>query len=211
MGKNNVGMLTSFHPCFLLLAGWKWIPELMRPGSQIKIPWVSPEGAGGNVYFISSCSCPRQGNLRANFRLLAASPGCCLLCLCILAGPWCGVHSPAPSCLQALDQIMSAPSSVACLSWVTPLRVLSPGTSLLRQCPFKADLAGKTTSALRSNIGMMSKGQNYPVKCSSPQLSAFLTSMETKYQPTEKGEKCRCSLTTKVMSPKCSCKYIVRK
>ena len=137
MGKNNVGMLTSFHPCFLLLAGWKWIPELMRPGFQIKVPWVSPEGAGGNVYFISSCSCPRQGNLRAKFRLLAASPGCCLLCLCILAGPWCGVHSPAPSCLQALDQIMSAPSSVACLSRVTPLRVQSPGTSLLRQCPFR--------------------------------------------------------------------------
>lgn len=198
MGKNNVGMLTSFHPCFLLLAGWKWIPELMRPGFQIKVPWVSPEGAGGNVYFVSSYSYPRQGNLRTEFRLLAASPGCCLLCLCILAGPWCGVHNPAPSCLQALDQTHVCPilhglpfpgySAQGSVPWNQP----SPPVSF-QGWP---GLAGTTTSALRSNIGMMSKGQDYPVTCSSPQLSTFLTSMKTKYQSTEKGEKYRFSLTT---------------
>lgn len=183
MGKNNIGMLTSFHPCFLLLAGWQWIPELMRPGFQIKVPWVSPEGAGGNVYFISSCRCPRQGSLRAELGLLAVSPGCCLLCLCILAGPWCGVHNPAPSRLQALGQTHACPFllGLAYLGYSTQGSVPWSQPSLPVSFQGWPGLAGTSTSAFRSNIGMIYKGQNYPVKCSSPQLSTFVTSVKTKY------------------------------
>lgn len=127
-----------------------------------------------------------------NLRSLAASPLCCAV-LSPLHPQWPMIGCSQPGLPIPLDigaRLMSAPFSLACLSWGTPSKAQAPRTGFLFRCPLYAALAWPVHPLLcpYSSFGLIFKGQNGPVtyQCGSPPLFTLSCSMNSRCRYTKK-------------------------